>query len=398
MSRWHKTDWDLLPENAFQPRLGKFGGMTLEGGKGSAPKPPDYRPLAEASEKVGMRFADLAEEQFNFGKALYEENKPLFQQAAANNLEGQQIALDIARMTAADRARYQGLEQSLIDDANRYSADQLADRFATRAQGDTQQALANARDQQLRNLARIGVNPNSGRFAALNNQLSLQGAAMEAGNMNMARMAGEDAAFNRRQAVAAIGRNLPSTTFAGISTGANASQVATNQLNQSAQPFFQGGSAAMQGYSGANSAYGTSANMLNMGYQNQMAQYNANQQADSGFGQLLGTAAGYYFGGPSGAQAGASIGGMFADGGQVRDVRGATDRNEDGNGGKLSGPGTGTSDSIRAINTSTGDPIRLSNGEYIIPADVVRKKGKAFFDQMVDKHHKPVRSSAIRRS
>jgi hypothetical protein len=89
---------------------------------------------------------------------------------------------------------------------------------------------------------------------------------------------------------------------------------------------------------------------------------------------------------------------MFADGGEVRDVRGATDLNEDANGGLLRGPGTGTSDCIAAINRQNGDPIRLSNGEYIIPADVVRKKGKAFFDEMIDKHHKPVRGSAIRRS
>jgi hypothetical protein len=46
-------------------------------------------------------------------------------------------------------------------------------------------------------------------------------------------------------------------------------------------------------------------------------------------------------------------------------------------GGKVKGPGTGTSDSI---------PIRVSTGEYVIPANVVRMKGKEFFDSMLEKY------------
>ena len=46
-------------------------------------------------------------------------------------------------------------------------------------------------------------------------------------------------------------------------------------------------------------------------------------------------------------------------------------------GGKVQGPGTGTSDSV---------PIRVSTGEYVIPANVVRMKGKEFFDSMLEKY------------
>jgi len=46
-------------------------------------------------------------------------------------------------------------------------------------------------------------------------------------------------------------------------------------------------------------------------------------------------------------------------------------------GGKVKGPGTGTSDSV---------PIRVSTGEYVIPANVVRMKGKEFFDSMLEKY------------
>lgn len=48
------------------------------------------------------------------------------------------------------------------------------------------------------------------------------------------------------------------------------------------------------------------------------------------------------------------------------------------NGGKLQGPGTGTSDSIHA---------RVSKGEYIVPADVVSQLGVQFFDDLRDNFH-----------
>lgn len=66
----------------------------------------------------------------------------------------------------------------------------------------------------------------------------------------------------------------------------------------------------------------------------------------------------------------------FALGGMVDDktVRPGDMASE---GGKVKGPGTGTSDSV---------PIRVSTGEYVIPANVVRMKGKEYFDSMLEKY------------
>jgi len=49
-------------------------------------------------------------------------------------------------------------------------------------------------------------------------------------------------------------------------------------------------------------------------------------------------------------------------------------------GGEVDGPGTGTSDSI---------PARLSDGEYVIPADVVERLGVGFFDRLRAQFHTP---------
>lgn len=50
-------------------------------------------------------------------------------------------------------------------------------------------------------------------------------------------------------------------------------------------------------------------------------------------------------------------------------------------GGEVDGPGSGTSDSIVA---------RLSDGEYVVPADVVEMLGVEFFDGLRDAFHTPV--------
>jgi len=49
-------------------------------------------------------------------------------------------------------------------------------------------------------------------------------------------------------------------------------------------------------------------------------------------------------------------------------------------GGKISGKGSGTSDQI---------PIRVSNGEYVVPADVVEHLGVSFFDNLRAHFHTP---------
>lgn len=55
-------------------------------------------------------------------------------------------------------------------------------------------------------------------------------------------------------------------------------------------------------------------------------------------------------------------------------------------GGYLQGPGTGRSDSIGTVNETNGEPVSVSNGEYVIPAHVVRAKGREFFDNLLRRY------------
>jgi hypothetical protein len=71
--------------------------------------------------------------------------------------------------------------------------------------------------------------------------------------------------------------------------------------------------------------------------------------------------------------------------GQVPPIDQAQMQNPTGapNGGMLQGPGTGRSDSIGTVNESNGTPVKVANGEYVIPKHVVDAKGKEFFDKML---------------
>jgi hypothetical protein len=65
------------------------------------------------------------------------------------------------------------------------------------------------------------------------------------------------------------------------------------------------------------------------------------------------------------------------------DVAQMQNPNGQDNGGFLRGPGTGRSDSIGTVEESTGKPVKVANGEYVIPKHVVDAKGKDFFDKML---------------
>jgi hypothetical protein len=350
-----------------------------------APPPPDFTPLANAMREVGDKMAALGERQLAFGQQRYQETMPLYQQLVSSNLEGQKLAMEMARDAAKERIKYRALEDSILEETQRFSEAEAADRFAGQAGADVQQALGQQRSAAMRNLTRMGVNPNAARFAALNNEFALRGAAATAGAKTSARFAAQDLGQRLRYNAAAMGRGLPAQQLSAIGTGVQAGGATSALVQQQNAPMYAGFQGAMGGLQGQMGGIQGAGSLMNMGYQNQLAYSQANSGLAGALGQLGGMALGYFMPGA-------------ADGGQVDDVVSDARKNENGSGGKITGPGTGTSDSVQAINMSDGTPIRLSNGEYIIPADVVREKGKEFFDNMVEKHHTPVRKSRRRKA
>lgn len=374
--------FSMLPEGAFHRRPFGYSPSTMEGGKGSAP--PDFGPLADAMRDVGDKMEALGNRQLAFGQQRYEETLPLFQRVAATQLEGQALAMEMAREAATERLKYKALEDTILEDVKQFNQRQKEDYYAGMAGADVQQSLAMQRGQAGRNLQRFGINPNQARFAALNQDFALAGAAMNAGARNTARNQAEATGFNLRNSVAGIGRNFPAQALNAIGVGNQSGSAAAGITNSATAPMLAGFSGAMGGLQGQAGAIGNTANIMNQGYQNQLAYQNQQNQ-------LIGSL----------AQAGGMAAGFFMHGGGVVGEDGEPGSNVDESGGKLVGPGTGTSDSIRAINKDTGTPVYVSNNEFIVKASAARKYGEDFMHALNNGEVKVVdkrRKKAIRKA
>lgn len=156
-----------------------------------------------------------------------------------------QAQLDIARQNAeqgADLYNYQKevfrpLEESLVSQAMRDSTPAFYEQYAQKAMTTAASANSNAQAQSDRLLASMGVNPNSGAFAAQQRGLQIRNAAGIAAAGNNARDEAEQRSWNERAAAAGLGRNLVTqgTAAYGTATGANAgASAATNNANAQA--------------------------------------------------------------------------------------------------------------------------------------------------------------------
>lgn len=285
---WHSTDFDYLPERAFRPRGARMGkaaaGMTLEGGKGGNMPAPDPKLIAAQIKSMGIQDEALAAIMSNARASL-----PLQQQQMQFGLDSARTAYENAQ---ADRAyslerrdKLSDQQDRLIQDAQAFDTDARREELAAAAGADVNQAVGNAEQQQTRALARMGVNPNSGKFAAMSNQNAIAKASALAGASNGARTAArqEGRALTDRATNALAG--YPAMGMQASGQGAQFGGLGLNYANQ--------------GLAGMNSGFQTGAGVAGssaQGYGNIWNQQNNAYQADQAnkgdfFGSLLGAGA-----------------------------------------------------------------------------------------------------------
>jgi hypothetical protein len=247
------------------------------------------------------------------------------QQAAAAKADVA-TSMDAARVAAEENARSHGVDPSMGRGGALDRAQAIAQAAAMSAAG-TQSRI----QSDTRGLALLGaVNDMAqGAPGQVAQALSMTGPLGTAG-FNAANTSGT-AGFNAANTSGIGGFNVANSTgvagvnagLSGASTQSNLSPAGTlgglalNPYINALGPF--GSSASGLGSTGANffgqgtAAIGQAGNLMNTGFSNQMASYNA-QQAQSqnffgGLGQLVGGGLGFALGGPMGAMAGAKIGG-----------------------------------------------------------------------------------------
>lgn len=299
------------------------------------PPAPDYGPTAAASERAAELAYQTGAEDLAFRRQVYEESKPRQQQLydLANSVAQQQIRVANSNESRAQQQwdmyqkSYRPNELNTIADAygQQYLGDadraQLNDLItggggnltdaarmglmqtlaarAENAAGDTaaQQAVGGvnkAFGQQARALGRMGGGDPS-RMALMAAKLGQQQTLAQVGASNQAREGVRTRGVGLRSGVANFGRNMPNTAGQAFGLATNAGNAAGANANMgfmSGLPYAQfaaGGYGTQLGAAGlaGQQALGMG-NVMNQGYANQMAAYNAANSQPSMFGTMLG--------------------------------------------------------------------------------------------------------------
>lgn len=333
-----------------------------------APPPPDYSAIAAASEAAAKLSFELGKEQLAWAKEQYGKDSAIISKvvdaALARQAQNDEAAL-------SDRQRYeevyQPLEDKLVKEAEDYSSPERMEQKAGEASAEVAQQFDAQRRAAAQNLEAYGVDPTSTRYAALDMGSRVQQAAAQAGAANNAREQTEATGRAMRSEAINVGRGYPGQIAGTYGTALQSGNAAVN----SAIGGTASGAATMgtgnQWVNSGNQGLNTWGNTLNMGYNNQLAQFNANQQASSGLGGLFGSVLG----------AAGNAGGfanLFAEGGAVPEV--------------TPGGNVPTSASPTGGKAIDDVPARLTAGEFVVPKDAVSWYGERHFQQLIDKGRK----------
>jgi hypothetical protein len=196
---------------------------------GSTPKAPDYTPLADASKESAEIMADLQREINAENARQYDQTMqaimPVLQQQGS-------IAAETAAQGREDRAYnievFRPLERGLVADARAYHTDAKREELAAQAAADVGRAFGNTQNATGRAMASMGVNPNSGKARAMQNQNALSLAAMRANAMTGTRQQAENIGYARKLDAAGLGRNLTGASQGAYALSLNAGNSLVN--------------------------------------------------------------------------------------------------------------------------------------------------------------------------
>lgn len=358
------------------------------GGKDSA-ETADYSSLAlstEESAKISQETAlaqlDWAKQEWSEQKSMlediYDVQLPILQYQAEQSgktmdaymdmLDVQtQIAQENHQNALEDRDRYervfQPIEDDLVQEFLSYDTEARRSMEAGRAQADVARAQDAQRKQAVQRLEDYGIDPSQTRSQALDAALRTQQASAQAAAGNSARQQVENVGRSLRGEAINIGKGLPSNVAASYQTALNAGSGAQaagsnamNSLNNTANSLANSSGS----WTGASSAMGSPTNWMgqsNNAMSNWTSALNGQSTSALNAASLNNESSASTWGTIAGIAGTAAM--FMAEGGEAID-----------------GPGGPKDDAI---------PARLSDGEYVIPAEVVRRKGTEFFDKLVDK-------------
>lgn len=331
-------------------------------GSSKPPPPPDYGPIAAAQKEAAQIAAQVAREQLAWAREQYAMDREVLDRVLAVMLPAMELeSSEAAKLRDRYNTVFQPIEDDLIREAREFASPERIEQEAARVSAEAALAFQQRRAAAAQTLEQFGIDPSQTRARALDAQLNVQQAATQAALANQARTNVENVGRALRGEAINIGRGLPSNVAGAYGTAIDAGRTGLRGALETTASGASTMGTPVQWSDVQARNLANWGNMLNTGYQNQLQAWSAAQQNRSGLGSVLGTVAGIGMSALTSPFRPWILGG-FTHGGAVppdpRDPEGTRD----------------------------GVEVRVSGGEYVVPASVVRRLGTDYFDKLVRKY------------
>jgi hypothetical protein len=336
--------------------------------------------VAAASQEAARLNYQLGQEQLAWAKDQFAQNQGTVDKVV-DSLLSSQDANDQRSQEYYDRYKnvFQPAQDRYLADAEAYDTPERRDQEMGAAQANVAKQYDAARQAATQQLESFGINPGSTRFAALDTGVRAQEAAAKAAAGTQAARNTEQTGLALRANAINMGNGLPAQSVAtsGVANSSGTGAVNSDLSGTASGASTMGTNTQYQGL--GNSAIAGWGNALNTGYQNQLAQFKADQSASSGIGSLLGGALGI----------GAKFFG-FAEGGDVPEAIPTNDNAPTQGGAIPMGVSPSAGQAVDDV------PARLTAGEFIVPRDVASWKGEEFFQKLINQSRQAKQGAAAK--
>lgn len=385
----------------------------MGGGKGgSADQSGMY--MALASAQASQQAYAFGQQQLDWTKQQWAEESPYMKQIAQSQIDTQKQTADFSRnQQSFYESQYQPMEADYNKKATEWASPQNIALQSSQASANVAESINAQKTSAQSQLEGYGVNPGSTRFASLGAAMGVQAGAAEAGAGTQAAMATKMQGMQLVGGAVNTGRGFPNAvaTLSGASTGAGSagSQGITSGLQTGSNimtapsNWYNTGANNMSVYTGAVNGY----NQAQVGF----AQASASEMA--GFGSAAGSLMGMAMfhpwekGGPVGYDDGGDVdtGGdvgigaipnrYFQAGPAIQQPQPQQPINNNQQPPPPIPPQNGTPGGIITpqMSPSQGQvpddvDAKLTVGEFVMPLDVVRWKGKEYWYKQIDSARK----------
>lgn len=263
----------------------------------AAPAPdPGIGEAAKANAKISADWLQFSKDTYAESMTRQDKTDAINTRVVNQQLQSQDEANAWAKQ---DRARtlgtFQPVEDAFVKTAQGYDSPEKQAEAAAIAKADVLASSDVQRQMNQRQMASMGVDPTSGRFAGIARTQDTNAALASAGAQNNARQVVRDKGLALKADAINMGKGLASSTAAAYGIGTNSGNAAVGNNASANGQFAQAGQGMNQGFSGAIGGNSSSASILNNLYGNQVSAWSAGEQAkatsSAGTGAMVGSLA-----------------------------------------------------------------------------------------------------------